>query len=92
MSTLLIGYDLNAPGKDYAELHAAIKAQGTAWWHHLDSTWLVRTERTPAEVRSNLKEHLDANDELIVIDVSRRSRAWSGFNARGSAWLRDTYS
>jgi hypothetical protein len=91
MRTLLIGYDLKSPGKDYAPLHEAIKAQGSAWWHHLDSTWLVKTTRTSAEVRTSLREHLDRNDELLVIDVTGRSRAWHGFNERGAKWLRDTF-
>jgi hypothetical protein len=37
MNTLLVGYDLNKPGQDYAELKEYLKAQGT-WWHALDST------------------------------------------------------
>lgn len=40
--TLLIGYDLNAPGQDYGDLIEAVKASG-ARWHYLDSTWLVKT-------------------------------------------------
>ena len=88
MSTLLVGYDLNRPGQDYPELIEEIKAIG-AWWHHLDSTWLVRTELTPVEVCDRLKAHIDRGDELLVIDVTGRARAWAGFNDRGSKWLKD---
>ncbi len=41
MATLMIGYDLNKT-KDYPALFQAIKGLGGAWWHHLDSTWLVK--------------------------------------------------
>lgn len=92
MRTVLIGYDLKAPGKDYEGLLAIIKVQGSAWWHHLDSTWLIRTEKTPAQIRDALREHLDRNDELLVVDVSGRSRAWHGFNERGASWLRNVYA
>jgi hypothetical protein len=34
---------------------------------------------------------LDANDELLVIDVSGDARAWKLFNDSGSAWLKKTY-
>ena len=48
MGTLLIGYDLDKPDQDYSDLIAAIKKLG-AWWHHLDSTWLVKSDLTPKE-------------------------------------------
>lgn len=50
MGTLLIGYDLDKPDQDYSDLIAAIKKLG-AWWHHLDSTWLVKSDLTPKEAR-----------------------------------------
>lgn len=50
----------------------------------LDSTWLIKTEQTPKEVRDVLKPLIDANDEPLVIDVSGRTAAWTGFNQRGS--------
>jgi hypothetical protein len=90
LSTLLVGYDLNSPGKDYTDLIDKIKTYG-AWWHHLDSTWLIKTAKTPTEVRDDLRALQDANDELLVIDVSGDGRAWTGFNESGSAWLKGTY-
>lgn len=87
--TLLIGYDLNK-AKDYPALHDAIKTLGP-WWHHLDSTWLVKASRSAAEVRDALRQHIDADDELLVIDVSGDARAWTGFNASGSKWLKETF-
>lgn len=90
MATLLVGYDLNAPNKDYGPLIDAIKALG-AWWHHLDSTWLVVCSSSAADVRDMLKAYIDSDDELLVIDVTGRGRAWRGFNDRGSTWLAETY-
>mgnify|MGYP001237784991 CR=1 FL=1 len=91
--TLLIGYDLNKEvgSEGYNELIAAIKTVG-AWWHHLDSTWLVKTHKSAVEVRDTLLGHLDSNDELLVIDVTSQPRAWTGFNASGSKWLKETYA
>lgn len=90
MATLMIGYDLNKQGKDYASLIEAIKGLG-AWWHYLDSTWLVICDKTPVEVRDTLATHIDSNDEILVIDVTGRARAWRGFNELGSKWLHETY-
>lgn len=88
--TLLIAYDLKQPEADYEGLIGAIKRQG-AWWHHLDSTWLVNTELRPTEVRDRLKAYLESGDELLIIDVTGRPRAWHGFSDRGSKWLKDSY-
>ncbi|MFF8326083.1 hypothetical protein ACH49M_12680 [Rhodococcus qingshengii] len=90
MATKLIAYDLNSPGQKYDDLIAAIKDLG-AWWHHLDSTWLVKTTLTTSELRDVLQKHLDAGDELLVVDVSGDSRSWRGFNDSASKWLKETW-
>ncbi len=90
MATILIAYDLNGE-KSYEELIATIKNVG-AWWHHLDSTWIVRADVTAKEVRDRLRPFLDTDDELLVVDVSGRARAWKGFNKRGSDWLHNSWT
>eukprot|EP01133_Synstelium_polycarpum_P023115 gene23115-27715_t len=69
MATKLIAYDLNSPGQKYDDLIAAIKDLG-AWWHHLDSTWLVKTTLSTSALRDSLKKHIDSGDELLVVDVT----------------------
>jgi hypothetical protein len=86
MRTFLIGYDLNKPGQDYEPLYEKLKSYRT-WWHHLDSTWLVRADLTAVDLRNELKPLLDASDELLVVDVTGDAAAWSGFKKRGSDWL-----
>lgn len=88
MSTLLIGYDLNRSGQNYDELIAAIKSLGN-WWHHLESTWLVKTSLGPVQVTDQLKAHIDNNDELLVVDITGDAAAWTGFNQHGSQWLQN---
>lgn len=88
MAMLLVGYDLNKT-KDYPALYEAIKGLGSAWWHHLDSTWLIKSSKTAAQVRDELKGHIDADD--LVIDVTGDARAWTGFNPNGSKWLKETF-
>lgn len=88
MATLLVGYDLNKPAQNYPGLIEHLKRFGT-WWHHLDSTWLVRTNLTPEQLRDQLKSLVDSNDELLVIDVTDEGAAWTGFNHKGSAWLEE---
>jgi len=88
MNTLLVGYDLNKPSQNYEGLIDALKSYGT-WWHHLDSTWLVRTTKTPSQLRDELKELIDANDELLVMNVSGDVWATAGFEKRANDWLQE---
>lgn len=87
MPTLLVGYDLDRPGQEYPGLHDKLKGLGP-WWHNLDSTWLVHTELSAVQVRDLLRQLIDANDKLLVIDVSGRQAAWSGIRDPGSAWIK----
>ena len=83
----LISYDLNSPGKDYTGLHNAIKTVG-AWWHHLDSTWLVDTMMPPADIYNILSPHIDRNDHLLIVQIVRNywgylpQDAWDWMAAR----------
>ena len=87
MKSYLISYDLNTPGKNYKELYEAIKEYG-AWWHHIDSTWIVKTDQKASEIRDNLRTHIDSSDELLVVGLTGEG-AWAGFNKDASSWLKD---
>ncbi len=83
----MVGYDLRRPGQDYSSLIRALEAYPN-WWHHLDSTWVIKTNDSAATIRDNLRRYIDANDELLVASLSGES-AWYGFNSEGSKWLSD---
>lgn len=87
MSTFMVGYDLNKPAQNYEDLIAALKSY-SRWWHYLDSTWLVVANSNAVAVRDHLKQFVDSNDELLVIDVSGDHAAWWGFEQNASEWLR----
>ena len=70
-----INYDLNKPGQDYAKLHEAIKGLGP-WWHYLDSTWLVDTNLNADQIWNRLSQHVDKNDFVLVIGVTRDYSGW----------------
>lgn len=88
MPTLLVGYDLNRPGQDYTDLIASIKQAG-AWWHHLDSTWLVKTSLSTTQLRDRLSGFLNAGDKLLVVDVTGDFWAGTGFAPRAYDWIRN---
>lgn len=87
VTTYIISYDLNAPGQNYTDLFEAIKGSGT-WWHHLDSTWIVKSNLSAKQIRDTLSPTLDSNDKVLVAALSGVA-AWKGFNDKGSKWLKD---
>lgn len=86
MASYMIGYDLNRPGQDYKDLIEEIKKVGSDWWHCLDSTWIVKTDKTATQIRDRLKPHIDRNDELLVAKLTGEA-AWTGFDDDCSNWL-----
>jgi hypothetical protein len=88
MNTILVAYDLNTPGRDYEDLIDRLKSY-EAWWHNLDSLWLLRTFDSASVVRNHIRQCLDTDDELLVVNVTGNPAAWTGFSDRGSKWLED---
>jgi hypothetical protein len=68
MPVYIIGYDLHRSREEnYDKLYTALEAVGGAYWDCLESTWLVITEKTPAQIRDELKQHLKEVDRLLVM-------------------------
>lgn len=84
---ILIGYDLKSPGGDYPDLIAKITSLANGYFHNLDSTWIICTDKTATEVADALAHHLDSNDELLCVDITGDPAAWVGFKRSGSDWL-----
>ncbi|WP_426442690.1 hypothetical protein [Bradyrhizobium genosp. P] len=86
-ATILIVYDIHpAQGAAYRELGETIKSLG-AWWHHLETVWIVQCAETPDEIRNRLERFLGFDDQLLVIDISGDTATWAGVNDSGSSWL-----
>lgn len=89
MAVYMIGYDLHPSAeKDYDELFAALEAIGSGYWDCLDSTWLVMTEKTPIQIRDELKQYLEDGDRLLVMRYGEGA-AWLGFQDDCHTWLED---
>jgi hypothetical protein len=72
----LVSYDLNKPIQNYTLLFEELK-KTRAWWHHLDSTWIIKTTETIENFTDRIKAKIDSNDTLLVVDISAdRYKGW----------------
>jgi len=85
VAVFLVGYDLDKPGQDYADLIAALKLYSN-WWHCLDSTWIIVTNDSAEAVRNNLQRYIDQNDKILVAAIGAPG-AWRGFDKECGNWL-----
>lgn len=72
---LLITHDRNRVDQDYSGVHKEVK-KASKWWHHLESTWIVRSDLTPTQWADRLKQHLDDTDHLLVIEIAENYDGW----------------
>ncbi|MCK5022056.1 MAG: hypothetical protein KAR54_02310 [Candidatus Pacebacteria bacterium] len=83
----LITYDLNRPQQNYTELYNALKSRG-AWWHYLDSTWLVKSSEDITTFTNRIKIEIDNNDSLLVIEITNDNyKGW--LPQKAWDWLRN---
>ena len=89
MAIFMIGYDLRpSTEENYDELFAALEVIGTGYWDCLASTWLIMTDKTAAEIRDELKQHLKDDDRLLVMRYGAGAD-WLGFKDECRTWLED---
>jgi len=86
MNTYLISYDLIRPGKDYPNLISHLKSYGK-WARPLESVWFVKSALTAEQIRNAARAHMDANDKMLVIDVTKRAAAWVNLSQEVSTWI-----
>ncbi|MHB0390349.1 hypothetical protein ACYBJS_25320, partial [Klebsiella pneumoniae] len=62
-------------GQNYNALYDELK-KSPGWCHPLDSTWLISTGETAQQLSDRLRRHLDNNDTLLVIGVTKEYAGW----------------
>ncbi|WP_367330240.1 SinR family protein [Sphingobacterium multivorum] len=85
----VVSYDLNKSGQDYVGLYGELK-KSQAYWHYLDSTWLIYTGESANELYDRKGEHIDKNDLALVIEVRRNYQGW--LPEKAWEWIRQHVS
>jgi hypothetical protein len=82
---VMVAYDLNKPGQNYPDLIQELKKVPDRW-HALDSTWLLNTPETPAQVWSRIQKCIDSNDSVLVIEMKKGTAAGAAGRLPQEAW------
>ena len=85
MALYAIDYDLRKPGQKYESLFNVLK-KFPRWAHILESSWVVESPMTTAQVRDHLLPHVDSNDKIVVKKLTGDA-AWYGLESDVSDWL-----
>lgn len=85
MAVYQISYDLRKQ-RNYDALYERIKRYGT-WCHALESTWVIVTNQSAAQIRDNLKAVMDQDDGLLVTRLQGEA-AWYGLGQSNANWLK----
>jgi len=85
MKVYQISYDLRKQ-RNYDALYERIRSYG-AYCRPLESSWVIATQQSAAQIHDYLKQALDQDDGLLVTRL-QGAAAWSGINSKVSDWLK----
>lgn len=83
MAVICVTYDLHNPGQRWKDIDEVMKGLGAG--RVLQSAWLV-ANRTPAEVWTAIKVHIDENDDVLLMRITSATQ-WYGLSKEWTEWL-----
>ncbi len=63
----LIVHELNNKTKNYTELFDTIKSSGTTWWHYLETTWIIESDKTPDKISNIITPYIDKSQDFVLV-------------------------
>lgn len=85
MKVYQVSYDLRKQ-RNYEPLYERIRSYGQ-WAHTLESSWVIVTDQSAAQVRDYLRGAMDQDDRLLVTRLKGEA-AWFGLKDDVSDWLK----
>lgn len=85
----MVSYDLGSPetSEDYARVIAYLKSYGTRA-KPLYSLWFIRTTKSCADVRDDLKKITDSNDKILVMGMTKGGWATQNIDSKTTDWMK----
>jgi hypothetical protein len=69
MKLLLLTFSLRNPKKDYEPFFVALRGNALNWWHFIEQTCVVSTEKDANSYAHLLYPHLEKTDSLLVAEI-----------------------
>lgn len=88
MAVHWVNNDPNKSGQDYAKLIEYLKSFGT-WAKPLKSSFFIKTSMTSAELQNGIKQHINSNDDVVVIPIDGRGWASCGLRQNITEWMKN---
>lgn len=73
---LLITYNKMDHSISIDNLHQSIQKSSESWWHHLNDTWIIRTNLTVNQVFNNIAPNITAKDRLMIVEIKKNYQGW----------------
>ena len=84
MSIYAVSYDLRQPIRNYDDLYDAIRKYTHC--HMMESYWYVDSDNSATEIRDNLTQQIDDDDQLMVHKVVKN---WAALQkCKCTTWLK----
>lgn len=83
----LITYDINSILKNHKPLHEAIKRCSIKWWHHMNNTWLIRSDLNSDQIFDSICGNFNQNDRVLIIQIHRNSQHQGWLNKNAWEWI-----
>ena len=71
----LITFDFKGSADKYSKVFETLKSFGT-WWHYMENTWLVMSEKAPSEMNDLMRPHYDKDINVLIIEVGKNRSGW----------------
>ncbi|OII18437.1 hypothetical protein [Curtobacterium sp. MCBA15_013] len=88
MAVHWVNYDLNKRGQNYTELIDYLKSH-RGWARPVRNSYFVDTAMSASELRNEIKQRVDSNDVVMVVDVSGADWATLSVSKVVTEWLRE---
>ena len=80
MKLHIVSYDLYTPGQNYPRIQQRLEALGAK--RILYSQWMLKSAMTAVQLRDDLLRYIDANDQVLVADVTDAPLAWNSLRVQ----------
>ncbi|MGM7699427.1 hypothetical protein [Microbacterium sp. A84] len=88
MAVHWVNYDLNKSGQDYTKLTEYLKSH-QSWAKPLKSSFFVKTPLTAVQLRDGINNHIDGNDDVVIVTVGGQGWATHGANKDAVEWIKN---